>query len=243
MPARSLARLALAASLAAATCRAAPEPPPPGERPALGLMTTLPLFWAEAGNMGDLLAAEARPGWVREELDGRFVLEPLDTLDEASLAPLKRLVLAQPRALSPAENVALDAWVRGGGRLLLFADPMLTRQSRYAVGDRRRPQDVALLSPILAHWGLELLFDDAQGEGERNREIAGRAVPVNLAGSFHIIAGSSCAAAPGAVLVRCRVGKGQVVALADAAVLDDPESGDPATRRAALAHLLGLAFE
>lgn len=244
MPARSLARLALAVSLAATACRAAPEPPSPGERPALGVMTTLPLIWAEAGDVGELLAAEASTGWVRQELAGRFALEPLDTLDEASLAPLKRLVLAQPRALTPAENVALDAWVRGGGRLLLFADPMLTRQSRYAVGDRRRPQDVALLSPILAHWGLELLFDDAQGQGERNHEIVGRAVPLNLAGGFRIIAGSSsCAAAPGAVLVRCRVGKGQVVALADAAVLDDPESGDLALRRAALGHLLGLAFD
>ena len=51
--------------------------------------------------------------------------------------------------------------MRGGGRVLLFADPMLTRHSAFALGDRRRPQDVVLLSPILARWRLELQFDES----------------------------------------------------------------------------------
>ena len=65
-------------------------------------------------------------------------------------------MMIQPRPLSPQENVALDNWVAAGGRLLLFADPALTEDSAFAIGDRRRPQDVVLLSPILARWGLEL---------------------------------------------------------------------------------------
>lgn len=47
------------------------------------------------------------------------------------------------------ENVALDDWVRAGGARALFADPLLTFNSRFSIGDRRRPQDVATLSPIL----------------------------------------------------------------------------------------------
>ena len=243
MFARPLAALALAASLAAGACRAAPEPERPEERPALGLMTTLPLLWAEAADVGELLAADGAAGWVREEIERSHRIEPLDTLEAGALARLDRLVLAQPRALSPAENVALDAWVRGGGRLLLFADPMLTRHSRYPVGDRRRPQDVVLLSPILAHWGLELRFDDSQSEGERLVEVGGAQVPVNLAGSFALGPGTPCTLTADAVVARCRLGEGSVVIVADAAVLDDPDSSDAAERKAALDRLLALAFD
>lgn len=206
-------------------------------------MTTLPLIWAEAGDIGELLASDAGQGWVREQLESRFTVAPLDMLDEAALATLDRLVLAQPRALSPEENVVLDAWVRGGGQVLLLADPMLTRPSRFPVGDRRRPQDVVLLSPILTHWGLELLFDDHQAEGERSVEIEGARIPLELAGSFRVKPGATCTLSGAGVLARCRLGKGRVVALADAAVLDDPESGALPTRHEALDKLLALAFD
>lgn len=245
MFAKALALIA-AASLATA-CREDPQPPASAkqavERGSVGLMTTLPLLWGEAADVGELLAAKGGSGWVRQEVEARFVIEPLDTLEPAALARLDRLVLAQPRPLAPQENVALDAWVRDGGRLLLFADPILTRHSRFPIGDRRRPQDAVLLSPILAHWGLELMFDEAQSEGERRHEILGTDVPLNMAGSFRFRAGAPCEAVSGAVVARCRIGKGQVVALADAAVLDDPEGGDLETRRVALGRLLGMAFE
>lgn len=243
MIAKVLAPLALAATLAAGACGAAPEPAAPAARPAVGLMTTLPLLWAEAGDIGELLADDAEPGWVRVAIEKRFLIQPLDTLDERQLAPLRALILAQPRALGPAENVALDAWVRGGGRLLLFADPMLTRESRFPVGDRRRPQDVALLSPILSHWGLELVFDEDQPEGERGAAIGGETIPVDLPGAFRTSAQSGCEVTGRGVLASCRVGQGRVVALADAAVLDDEEAGPPDDRADALAGLMSLAFD
>ena len=49
----------------------------------------------------------------RQKLLGEFALRPLDTLSEESLAGLDVLLLAQPRALSPAENVALDTCLPG----------------------------------------------------------------------------------------------------------------------------------
>ena len=112
----------------------------------------------------------------------------LDTLAQGGanggLSRISLLVMAQPRALSPQENVALDAWVRGGGRLLLFADPMLTHDSAFAVGDRRRPQDIFMLSPILSHWGLALAFDDAQPPGAKMAQVMGGTMPVALPGRF-----------------------------------------------------------
>jgi hypothetical protein len=156
-------------------------------------------------------------------------LRPLDTLSETTLGDLEFLLLAQPRALAPAENVALDAWVRGGGRVLLFADPLLTGDSRFAIGDRRRPQDVILLSPILARWGLRLEFDEAQptGASVRGAEVP---IPVNLPGRFSVVEGEGrCTLDAGGVLARCAIGGGQALVVADDAVLDlyAPQSAAP----------------
>lgn len=245
MIARTLASLALAAALAGASigCRAEPDAAARTAPAKLGLMTTLPLYWAEASEVGELLQGQQEPRWVRQALETRFLLEPLDTLDTAALGDLRLLMLAQPRALAPEENVALDAWVRRGGRLLLFADPMLTLESRFGMGDKRRPQDVILLSPILTHWGLELSFDPSQPAGERMVTVDGREVPVDLAGILRTLPGGTCEIVGEAVLARCRVGEGSITVLADGAVLDDPESGDTRQRRAAVLELAALAFD
>ncbi|OYW45516.1 MAG: hypothetical protein B7Z08_09610 [Sphingomonadales bacterium 32-68-7] len=207
------------------------------ERPALGLLGTIPIFWGEAAGPAEALAGSA-DHWARPQLEQTFALRPLDVLDAASLAGLERLLLAQPRALSPAENVALDAWVRGGGHLLLFADPLLTGESRFAIGDRRRPQDVALLSPILARWGLRLTFAEDQQQGFSVRDVAGIPVPLNLPGRFE--GDGSCALAGDGVLARCRIGAGEVTVLADAALLDLHERHPAAP--AALERLTAAAF-
>lgn len=245
MSAKPLTPLALALALAAAStgCRAAPDPAPRSAAPRLGLMTTLPLYWAEADGVGELLRAPEAPSWVRGALETRFVLDPLDTLEDTALAGLDRLMLAQPRALTPGENVALDAWVRRGGRLVLLADPMLTRHSRFAIGDRRRPQDVVLLSPILTHWGLALAFDPEQPETERMVDVAGMSLPVAVAGTLSVMPGGACEIAGEGVLARCRIGKGHVTVLADAAILDEAEPGAAEQRRAALLTLVQTAVD
>jgi hypothetical protein len=209
-------KLALAAALLpfASSCQAR-------ELPELGLMGTIPIYWGESGAFGDQLNGRSSPHWARAELEKRYALRPLDTLSAENLSELHFLLLAQPRALSPAENVALDAWVRRGGRLLLFADPMLTGQSRFAIGDRRRPQDVILLSPLLEHWGLDLAFDVEAPEGWQAIDDGGLAIPVDRPGELSADSGAGhCTVTARAVLARCRIGAGQAVILADAAVLD-----------------------
>lgn len=165
-------------------------------------------------------------------------MQPLDTLEQ--LQPgLGQLVIAQPRPLSPTENVALDSWVRGGGQLLLFADPLLTAHSAFAVGDPRRPQDVVLLSPILTRWGLELIFAEDQPGGLRLVPGPGPAIPVNLRGTWRA-SGEGCQVEVDGLVATCRIGQGRVVAVADAEVLAD---ADPdAIRGPALAAFLRRAF-
>jgi hypothetical protein len=219
--------LALAGTLAGAAVLAGaageqPQRSPTAAEPlaALGVMGTIPLYWGEAEALGEIIGGEVEPHWARARLEEHYRLHPLAALTENDLAPLGLLLLAQPRALSPAENVALDAWVRGGGRLLLFADPLLTGESRFAIGDRRRPQEVILLSPILRHWGLELEFVEDQRAGLNWREIAGQAVPVNLSGRFAPTMQTGCTLEAAGLLADCKIGQGRAVVLADATLLD-----------------------
>lgn len=242
--ARPLSALILALALAAGGCSAAQdaEAAHASPHPTLGLMTTLPILWGEEDDFAARLSNGAAPHWARAALDEEFELVAFDTLEAPKLAGLARLVLAQPRPLSAQENVALDEWVRGGGQLLLFADPMLTAHSRFPIGDRRRPQDVVLLSPILRHWGIELAFDPDQPEGERAVDLGGVTVPVDLAGQLSAGEGSGCAVRAGGVMAECRIGKGRVVILADAALLAEAEAGDEPSRKTALAALTERAF-
>jgi hypothetical protein len=209
-------------------------------RAPLGLMGTIPIYWGEAEQLGDLIGGAAEAHWARAELEREYELRPIAYLDEAALAGLDQLLLAQPRPLSGEENVALDAWVRGGGQLLLFADPMMTGHSEFGLGDRRRPQDVVLLSPILAHWGLSLQFADDQPLGTRVAQDGDLAVPVNLPGQFALAGGDGCALSAEGLLARCAIGRGHATILADAAVLDLHEPSPLAGP--ALGRLAQLAF-
>lgn len=227
--------LVVPALLAISGCRAPQAAPAPA--PALGLFTSLPILWDEAASATDLLRGDAPPHWARTVLDRHGTLRPLDTL--AELDGVTLLVMAQPRPLSPQENVALDRWVRGGGRVLLFADPMLTSHSAYGLGDRRRPQDVVLLSPILARWGLDLQFDEDQPAGARQAALLGATVPVDLPGRFALAPGArGCRLEAAGLAARCRIGRGQVLALADAALLDAADPAGDEARAAALDRLL-----
>lgn len=224
----------MAMSLASATA------PAQEVKPDLALMGTVPIYWGEAGGLDEILSGEVPGHWARPVLEERFSLSPLDYLSAETLADRRYLLMAQPRGLSGEENVALDNWVREGGTLLLFADPMMTGESRFHVGDRRRPQDVALLSPLLAHWGLELVFDAAQAEGPQSVDHFGNPIPVNMRGEFRHAGEMQYCAIPGdGLLAHCVIGAGQAMIVADAAMLDiaGPESGAEAALKSLLDHV------
>jgi hypothetical protein len=243
----SLSKALAAALLSCATACHADEAKRAGERaevaepPELGLFGTIPIYWGESDGFGATLAGAGEAHWARAQLERNYRLRPLDQLSGDSLAGLDFLLLAQPRALAPAENVALDDWVREGGRLLLFADPLLTGESRYAVGDRRRPQDVILLSPILAHWGLALSFDEDQPPGYTVAREDRTPIPLRLSGTFALAdSDGECVIDEAQVLAECAIGEGRVLVLADAALLDLHET--PSGAPAALAWLVDEAF-
>ena len=194
--------LSLLMALLAAACSSGEARHDAVSKPRVGLFSSLPLYWGE-GEFGAMLEGGGQKDWVREELETRFELVPLDTLEPEALAGLDR-------------------------------------HSRYPIGDRRRPQDVVVLSPIFSHWGVELLFDDSQPGGERMAEVQGQAVPVALRGRFARQYSSSCTAFADGLLARCARGSGVAVLFADAALLDWDGSGPvPQERKDALWAVLG----
>lgn len=230
-----LAVLLAACSTGKVSEEAAPKHP-------VGLFSTLPIYWGE-GDMAEILDGSNSRDWVRDIIEQRFDIEPLDTVEPDAIDGLDRIIMAQPRPLAPSENVALDNWVRAGGRLLIFADPLLTRHSDFALGDRRRPQDVVLLSPILTRWGLELRFDDAQPSEERLISASGNQYPVNLAGQFVATGDGKCTISEAGLFAWCSVGNGRVTLMADAVILDSEETAaTSAQRQVLLATLIGDAL-
>lgn len=240
LPVMAAALLPLTACGGSAAQDSAPQPVQTHAEHSIGLFTTLPIYWGGAGDISSILNnGSGESSWVRGELEKRGAIVPLDLIDSAALDGLDMIVLAQPRPLSPSENVALDNWVRGGGKVLIFADPMLTEHSEYALGDPRRPHDMVVLSPILARWGLELRFDEDQHAGRAIMHAGDLAIPVNLRGSFALRdggEGADCTISAEGLIARCGIGEGEAVLMADAALLES-DANTPGNR-AALGALL-----
>lgn len=211
--------MVLAVVLAAVAVLAAGQRQSAPQRQRTGLFTTLPILWNEQADLAAALQPGQQPHWAKALIASGGAVVPLDTLSGLDRADLRYLVMAQPRPLSPDENVALDGWVRGGGRLLLLADPMLTADTMFAIGDRRRPQDVVMLDPLLNHWGLRLEFDSEDQFAEGPTRMMGMTIPVNMPGRL-VANAATCKAWDDGYLATCRIGKGHVVVLGDAAVLE-----------------------
>ena len=237
---RNSAFAALAALLIAAPgvsgCGAEPDTPHQNSastRARLGLMTSLPLYWPLGADMSQIAMGRAVMPWQREVLEAGYAIVPLDTLspipalipggqESDPLAGIDRLAIIQPRGLSPADNVALDSWVRKGGRLLLVLDPMLSGEYDLPIGDPRRPVDMALIPPVVARWGLAVRYDEAQGAKPVDSRFSETYLPLVLSGEVEITdpAAADCTLEAYGAAARCRVGAGQAVLIADAAIFE-----------------------
>ncbi|WP_237229822.1 MULTISPECIES: Gldg family protein [unclassified Sphingobium] len=215
--ARQLVGLGLAL-LALAICWLAREPrvEPLQRRPELAVISGLPLFWRD-GEKG--LAAKADAPIIAL-LRQRFTVTPVDSPFALEKSRTKALLLAQPRAFSMDELVALNAWIRRGGKALILADPQLRWPMDLPLGDRRRPPAVTPLSAMIEYWGVKLM-PPAAGAGEERRFLGdGRMLTVYAASGFDD-AGPDCRIGGRGLVAHCGVGKGVATIVADADLIDD----------------------
>ena len=208
------------------------RPVPDQERAKLGLMTSLPIYWAEGADIAALVDQDAKTPWQREALEQQFELLPLDALasDGPETDPidgLEFIAVIQPRGLSPADNVALDEWVRAGGKLLLVLDPMLTGEYEMPLGDPRRPVDTALIPPVVKRWGLDIQFaiHEVWENGIVDVALEGESFTVSHGGQIVVAdpSDADCELHAAGVIAQCQVGDGRVTLLADAVLFEERE--------------------
>ncbi|MEO7564611.1 MAG: DUF4350 domain-containing protein [Sphingomicrobium sp.] len=191
-----------------------------GNKPVLMLLTSLPLVF------GEEFGLDQKGSAMFVALRSRYQVVAVDVTDPAALAKGKLLMMAQPRAQTADNLVALDDWVRRGGRVLLFADPLLEWPSGKALGDPTRPPAMFADTGLLGHWGLRL--DAPDQHGPVIRAIGGNKVLTASPGSL----AGTCAIDRGALAARCTVGKGKAIVVADADLLDVEGLGDGAAGNA-----------
>ncbi len=134
-----------------------PEPRPAAKRPDLLLLTSLPLVF------GEQFSLQGGGSPALKALDTRYRVVPISVTDPAELGKGRLLLMAHPLAQPAEDLVALDQWVRSGGRVLLLADPMLEWPSSRPLGDPLRPPPMFMDTGLLAHWGLRLDAPDERG--------------------------------------------------------------------------------
>lgn len=181
----------------------------PADRPALALLTSLPLIFGERFS----LDGGGSPALAR--IEQRYKVQPIAVADGASLAGQRLLLMAHPRAQPAEVLVDLDRWVRGGGRVLLLADPQLSWPSERPWGDPLRPPPAFADTGLLKHWGLTLSGPRAAGAvavDVGDLKIA-TATPGRLTGKRCQIAGDG-------LVARCRIGRGMATVIADADLLN-----------------------
>ncbi|MCY7271840.1 MAG: GldG family protein [Sphingomonas bacterium] len=199
--------LAAVALLATIGCRAQPATKVEA-KPIVHVLTSLPLLLDEGFGLGPAKGEAAV--FLREH----FQLKPIDL--PSQLPPSGVLLVAQPRALPAEELVALDGWVRGGGRLVLLADPMLEWPSERPFGDRLRPPMSFADTGLLAHWGLRLDAPDKRGVSyDRMNGAVAFISPGTL-----VKMGGKCAIEEGGWKALCQLGKGNATIIADADFLN-----------------------
>lgn len=181
--------------------------PPRASRPPLLLFTSLPILFSEQFSLD-------QPGSkALEALQSRYTVVPISVTDEAELAKGGLLLMAQPPAQAPEYLVALDEWVRRGGRVMLLADPMLEWPSERPLGHPLRPPPMFVNTGLLGHWGLRL--DAPDERGPKLQRLGGYEVmtasPGRLAGR--------CKLSADALVADCAIGRGTAIVIADADII------------------------
>ncbi len=217
---------AIVALFALTQCSAADSPPDSNQpRPRIQLMTSLPLVWGDNASMESILSGGAEPAPVYRYWQDQYDMVAVDSLENLEQDDPDIVILAQPRAMDPADLTILDAWVRMGGDVIILTDPDLVWPSELPLGDTRRPLASGLLSPLLGHWGLELVADADRSTDAVDIRSGSYSFATRGVGKFQpmtTIPASNVRCKMGAAdfIARCSVGLGQASIVADADFLN-----------------------
>jgi len=185
------------------------------------MLTGLPLRWSGSGDIAVIIAEGAGddPALVRLEVMGPVSL--VDSLVDSVPPPGGTLLIAHPRALAPRELVAIDAFVRGGGRAVVLADALSGWPAPHPLGDPRNPPVTSLLTPLLDHWGVTLGAAPTESNGVQVADVDGARLRLSSSGAFERLP-PTCRAFADRRVAQCRIGAGEAWLVGDADLLFAP---------------------
>ncbi|TDR18398.1 GldG family protein [Marinicella litoralis] len=151
------------------------------EKRTLGVMSELPLLGGFDPQQG-----QTQGQIVFEQLKEMYEIVPLE-LTDTDLNGIDLLLVAHPKTLSDDTLFAIDQYVMGGGRLLLFVDPLA--ESEEVVADPQNPMAQlqadrsSNLNKLLQAWGVgfdptKVILDNQQAvsiqsaQGQAIRHLA-----------------------------------------------------------------------
>lgn len=188
------------------------------------IMTSLPIIWGEGGSMKDILSGDSPPAPIYKYWQDNYDIEAVDSLEGLDKSSTEIVMLVQPRAMAPADLADLDSWVRKGGKVIIMTDPDLIWHSELPLGDPQRPLSSGLLSPLLKHWGLELVSQDNMDELVEIEYANSKIVAVGV-GAFETLGADDqktiCSFSDARFVAQCRIGDGQATLVADADFLHE----------------------
>ncbi len=141
------------------------------EKPVVGIMSSLPVFGAEANPMMQQMGQQAQPQWALiTELQNDFTVKHVEMTASKIDDDIKLLVVIHPRDISDAAQFAIDQFIMRGGKLIAFLDASSQVDSR---GQNpmmgQMPAGGSSLDKLLKAWGIE--FDTAKVVADRNFTI------------------------------------------------------------------------
>ncbi|MHA4836132.1 GldG family protein [Sphingopyxis sp. MSC1_008] len=198
------------------------RPAPASARaPAVTILTGLPLRWSAGPSIAAMIAEGTNDDPALARLIAAGPVSLVDSLADHVPPPGGTLLIAHPRALAPQELVAIDAFVRGGGRAVILADGLSGWPARHPLGDPRNPPVTSLLTPLLDHWGVTLGSAPAQESKPLPVDVGGARLRLFSAGRLEHLP-SACRAYAGRRVAQCRIGQGEVWLVGDADLLFAP---------------------
>lgn len=139
------------------------------EKPAVGVMTTLPMFGNPMNPMMARMGQQPQDPWVAiSELQRDFTVRQIqmdvDKIDD----DIKVLVVAHPKEISDKAQYAIDQFILRGGRLIAFLD------GQAVMDQSKNPQNPMMpnfsanssLEKLLKAWGIQ--FDTTKVAADMN---------------------------------------------------------------------------
>ena len=191
------------------------------DAPAATMLTGLPLRWSGSGDIAAIISDGAGddPALIGLEAMGPVAL--VDSLVVHVPPPGSALLIAHPRALAPQELVAIDAFVRGGGKAVVLADALSGWPAPHPLGDPRNPPVTSLLTPLLDHWGVTLGAASVDDDSVQSVDVDGERLRLSSAGAFERLP-PTCRTFADRRVAQCRIGAGEAWLVGDADLLFAP---------------------